>query len=493
MPDHIYMRDKLIQRLENSRGKRFEEIDNQGIFEKVKIHPLQKGIAGHVVERCIFGYTPDSKQEADLIIVDENGERKTELKVTGMVIDPKPAPHFIAKEPMSITAVGVSDIEFQTFYTSHFWDKLQYMLILYYHYDSKTAVSAYAYKDFKLVGYEFHEFNPEDVEVLKNDWQAVRDLCAGVTAQFDRSSPDFEEQVKVEYINVHGQLRRVLSYIDLAPKFPPRFRLKKSTVNALISNHFGYELEQLPGRYSTISDIDKKCSEITRQYKGKTVAEIGKELNISISSKDKAVTERIIIAMFGGTANSLRQIEIFQKFSLIAKTVVKSSKGTRTEDMKMFRCDFDNFVNVDFEESELYSYFSDNGFLCVVFEEPYSGCKLEENKFVCFKRLVFSEDFIDEVVRKLWDDTRDKIINKKLVNVVRRRADGSVIINKTGEVSAAPNWMKSKENDVFIRGSGTDSSMKYKTEVVNGIPMLQQWVWVRGKTVIEELDAITEI
>ena len=46
MPDHIYNRAELIQRLEKYRGKRFEEIDDMGIFEAVKVHPLQKGIAG---------------------------------------------------------------------------------------------------------------------------------------------------------------------------------------------------------------------------------------------------------------------------------------------------------------------------------------------------------------------------------------------------------------------------------------------------------------
>lgn len=508
MPEHIYMRDELIQRLESYRGKRFEEIDDKGIFEKVKVHPLQKGIAGHVVEKCIFCYPPDSKQEPDLIIVSADGSKRTELKVTGMVIDPKPVKHYVAKEPMSITAVGVHDIENQTFYTSHFWDKLQYMLIMYYHYDSPKAVTAYEYKDFKLVGYEFHEFKPEDVEVLKNDWQAVRDLCAGVTAQFDRSSPDFFENVKVEYINVHSQLRRVLSYIDLAPKFPPRFRLKKPTVSAIIANHFGYELEQLPGRYSTITDVDRKCSELTKKYKGRTIASLAREFGIpyDVHHENKAITEQIIVSMFGGKSAGLNQIDLFQKFGLIGKTVVMTSVGGRTEDMKLFRMDFDEVVANEFEDSELYSYFAGHEFLCIIFEEAKSRIeerapglfveiphKLGENKFIGFKRLVFSDDFIDGPVRNLWSDTCTKITTGTLKDVIQRRADGTIIYNRNGEISSAPNWMKSKENIVFLRGSGADSALRHKTECVNGIRMLPQYVWIKGATIIEELKNTPEL
>lgn len=68
---------------------------------------------------------------------------------------------------MSITAVGVYDIAEQEFETSHFWQKLEHMLIIYYYYVANHAVSAYEYKDFPVVGYEFHEFSAEDVEVLK--------------------------------------------------------------------------------------------------------------------------------------------------------------------------------------------------------------------------------------------------------------------------------------------------------------------------------------
>ena len=86
MPNHIYDKDNLIRRLEAYLGKTFEEIDNKGMFKHVQDFNLQKGIAGSIVEQCIFEYPPDTKQEADLIIVDGRENVKTELKTTGMLI-----------------------------------------------------------------------------------------------------------------------------------------------------------------------------------------------------------------------------------------------------------------------------------------------------------------------------------------------------------------------------------------------------------------------
>jgi hypothetical protein len=52
---HIYEKGDVIRRLETYLGKLFGEIDNKGLFDHVQQFNLQKGIAGHVVEQCIFG------------------------------------------------------------------------------------------------------------------------------------------------------------------------------------------------------------------------------------------------------------------------------------------------------------------------------------------------------------------------------------------------------------------------------------------------------
>ncbi len=525
MPNHTFSKAEVVILLEHQCGKTFGEIDNQGIFEQVRRFSRQKGIAGKVIEQCVFEYPQDSAQRPDLIIVDNNEQINTELKTTGMRLLDRPRLHYVAKEPMSITGVGVYDIPNQVFETSHFWRKLEHLLIVYYHYSSNHTATPFEYKEFSIKGYEFHEFSQDEVAGLKQDWECVRSLCNKVVSRHPgERNQAWKDEVKEDYIENSGQLRRVLSYIDLAPKFPPRFRLKKPVVSSFISNHFGYELEQLPGRYNAISDIDRKCREITREYSGKTIGELARLFGISLVSSEglkqkKNIGEEIVVKMFGSEgAKKINEIEIFERFGLIAKTVVMSSVGARTEDMKLFRMDFDDIrkdeVEDDdgtireftFEDSDVYSFFAENELLCILFQEPdneyitingitenVTPNSLSANRFVGFKRLVFSDEFIDTSVRSFWEDTRNKVINGTLEDIVQRNKNGTVKRISNGEISSAPNFMKSRENVVFMRGSGRDSSLVNKTENVNGIAMLPQYVWIKGAAIIEELKMIPNI
>lgn len=508
MAEHKYTKAELIQRLDGILKKTFEEIDDIGMFEHV-LHEnfkLQKGIAGAVIEQCVLKYPPDTKQEADLVVIDNGNNVNTELKVTGMRISQDGGRvHYVAKEPMSITAVGIYELDQQTFSTSHFWNKLEHMLIVYYLYDSNKAVKPYDYKDFQVKGYEFHEFEESDKQTLANDWRRVHGLiCDIIRENTGLRDKEWREQVKKDYIERHGQLRNVLSYIDLAPKFPPRFRLKKPTVNTIIAKHFGYELEQLPGRYTSISDVEIKINELTNQYRGKTIGDLADFFGVPKKTEDnkenKSIAEQIIIKMFGGNSNKLNQIDLFQRFGLIGKSITVTSSGGRTEDMKLFHVHFDDIQQTtitdddgttrifSFEDSEMYSYFADNELLCIIFEEPSHDAPLVSNIFKGFKRLVFSDSFIDKYVRCVWEDTREKVLNGTLQDVVQRTKDGKVIKLKNGEISSAPNFMKSSQNVVFFRGSGNDSSLKYKTEIVNGIRMLPQYMWIKGTAIVDQLE-----
>ncbi len=509
MSEHKFTKTFLIEKFDRILGLTLEQIDNIGFFKQIEAYPLQKGVAGSLIEQGVLEYPPDSKQEADLVVVDGTNEIKTELKTTGMLVASSPKRHFIAKEPMSITAVGVYDIADQTFETSHFWEKLEHMLIVYYQYMFNHPVRAVDYRFFPIRGYEFHEFTDIEVDGLRQDWENVRALAEEVVSNHSgEHNKEWREAVKQEYIEKHGRLRQVLNYIDLAPKFPPRFRLKKPIVSNMIAQHFGYELEQLPGRYASVSDVDLKCRELQQKYAGKTVEELVKEFGIA-KVGSKSLAEAITVPMFGGS-KKLNQIEMFKRFGLVAKSITVSSRGKRTEDMKLFHVDFDEVIRteiidengevrpISFEDSELYSYFADHEFLCVLFQEPENISEDDKNsllfnKFIGFKRLVFSDEFIDGAVKKLWDDIRDKVLNKTLVDVVQRDKSGQPKINKSGSVSSAPNFMKSSENVVFLRGSGTDSSLVHKTECVNDIKMLPQYVWLKGSAVVEELEKIDTI
>ncbi|MCD8300451.1 MAG: hypothetical protein LUC41_04670, partial [Clostridiales bacterium] len=424
--DHTFRKEELVKRFDCIVGKTLGELDDKGLFESAKGVKHQKGIVGDVIEQCVLGYEHDNKQAADLTIIDDGKEIRTELKATGIVQNK--SKQFVAKEPMSITAVGVYDIADEEFETSHFWEKLEHMLIVYYHYASKQRVSTYGYRLFPVEGYEFHEHTDQDKETLRKDWECVHNLIIDIVSDYPGEKDDeWKKKVRDEYIKRHGELRQKLSYVDLVPKFPPRFRLKKPVVSTMVSKYFGQDLRELPETYNTISEVDSKCRELTEKHAGKTISQIAADLGIhyDINKSVKSLVEPIIVAMFGGDTKKLNRIEIFGKFGIIAKSIVMTAKGGRTEDTKLYQIDFEEMCRktyVDeeegereyrFEDSDMYSYFADHEFLYVIFEEDVNSGKkkaytLANNKFKGFKRLVFDEEFIYGPVKKAWEDTRDK-------------------------------------------------------------------------------------
>ena len=81
----------------------------------------------------------------------------------------------------------------------------------------------------------------------------------------------------------------------------------------------------------------------------------------------KNIIEQIIVKLFDGTAKKMQKISLFVRLGILGKTINLTSKGGRTEDVKLFCIDFNEILTNDFEESMFKSYFSDYQFLYMVF------------------------------------------------------------------------------------------------------------------------------
>lgn len=476
---YAYVRIELEEKLDSVRNKTLGEVDTANVFAITETNPKVTGIAGDVIEQSILGYPPDSRQQPDILV---DGV-PTEVKTTGL----RPAKRgkgLEAKEPMSITAVSLDTIVDEDFSNSNFWHKLEHMLIIYYLYDSDTTVQAAEYANFPIKGYQFHEFDEEEIETLKADWQLIHDFVKRIHEEY----PNPEER-KAHYPKLSSALRKELMLIDTAPKYPhpPRFRLKRSTVSALARKVFGESMEQLPKGYTTYTAIDLELNNASSKYGDKTMREICEKFGIDPGSKSLA--EQVVVRIFGGSGK-LNKIELFSKIGLILKTITLTQEGLRTEDTKLFTIDFDNLTdpNILFEESQFYEYFSDNQFLFIVYEEPSKEAPLLDNRLLGFKRLSFSEDFIETEVRKVWEEMRRLITTKELRFVPEiDKKTGKPKVNNTGVISGAPNFPKSKDGPVFIRGTGNDSTDKPVR--INSIDMYRQQVWIKGAVMAKMLES----
>lgn len=481
----------LREHLERCIGKTLGELDVAHVFRSVANVKKRTGIAGDVVEYSVLSLPKEghSKQAPDI----EIDGAHYEVKTTGMRRNNKKDPRLVAKEPVTITAVSPQKITQEEYRSSAFWHKVEHLLFLYYFYDSSKAippsriVSPSDYAGFPLLSYQFHEyedFSAEEQRTLENDWCIVRDFVAFLHVNYS----DYEK----EYPRISYELRPKLMLLDTAPKWPhnPRFRFKRSFVTTIYLRHVEQAkrqkevLRRAHGGYESVQDIVDECSSIVSKYKGKTVEWLCNHFCISAKKELKSIAEPVIVRMFGGTRKRMDDIDLFSKVGIVGKSIVFTKGGGRTEDTKFFTIDFAEIADeiVSFEDSQFYEYFSSHKILFAIFEEPNQEASLLDNRFLGFSLITLDEKFIQENVRPVWERVRQLVLRKELVNLPicykRGQHKGEQRVNKNGVLSSVPNFPKSKEGIVFVRGTGADS--RDKREVVNGIRMYCQQVWIKG-------------
>lgn len=505
--DRKYTKTFIHTLLEGVKGKTLGEVDSSHQFERTQKSEKITGIAGDVIEQSVFGYERDSKQECDIEIdgvlteLKTTGVRipKSDLgKVTGKVGDAYNV-YLGAKEGISITGVTFEPTIQTNFNTSHFWEKSEHLLIVFYEYKSYESVPASAYADFPIVDYCYNTFSDEEKAMLCNDWEIVRDYLKDIYAEYDDVDKRNEQLVGFTHI-----LRPNLLLIELVPAFKkkstgsyqkPRYRLKQTFVDYIVRGHFNKSRANreisLKESFSSFAELDARCHAISAKYRCKTFAQLKEELGIEAGITNKSFGALCVLKMFDADCKRLNQISDFAKAGIIAKTITITPNGSRTEDMKLRHIDFEEWAdeNLDFQDSDVYSYFCEHSFLCPVFCE-YDSNDSSKTTFEGFKRFAFDDAFIEHEVKRMWEDSRNLIHEKTLKWEYLYDKKGNKRKNKSGSYMGSPNFPKSADYKVFFRGGADDSRDEAKTEVVNGIRMLPQFFWLKGSYIADKLKSI---
>lgn len=159
--------------------------------------------------------------------------------------------------------------------------------------------------------------------------------------------------------------------------------------------------------------------------------------------------------------------------------------------MKLKRINFEEWADrdIDFEDSDVYGYFCEHSFLCPIFCE-YDDKNHNSTTFEGFKRFAFDEEFMENEVRRTWEDSRNLIHRNELRWEYAYDKQGNIRKNGNGAFIGAPNFPKSSEYKVFFRGGADVSTEKSRTECVNGIQMLPQFFWLKGSYIARKLQEI---
>ena len=199
----------------------------------------------------------------------------------------------------------------------------------------------------------------------------------------------------------------------------------------------------------------------------------------------KSAIRDVIEKMIG---DSIKIAEEQTHKSITLKTIGTTKEGNKKFDNKLFMVDFDNLLDKEksFKHSQFYKYFKDNVFVYAIYEFPDK--KVYNNgdcRFLGFKVIEFDNLFIKTQVKKVWDTMRNIVFNGQLKDIPALDKYGDPIINPSGTIRSAPNFPKSSDGIVFIRGGGVDSSVK--PLCISGVNMYQQFVWLRGDYVLRRL------
>lgn len=532
--DRKYTKAFVHALLEGVKGKTLGEVDTSHQFARTEKSEKITGIAGDVIEQSVFRYERDSKQECDIEIDGVLTELKTTgvrvpksdlAKVEGKVGDAYNV-YLGAKEGISITGVTFEPTIQTDFSTSHFWEKSEHLLIVFYEYKSYEAVPASAYADFHIVDYCYNKFSDEERAKLCNDWEIVRDYLKKVYDEYKN-----EEERNQHLVGFTHVLRPNLLLIELVPAFKkkekkekpgkqqadsyqkPRYRLKQTFVDYIVRGHFDKSRANteisLKESFSSFAQLDARCHAISAKYKGKTFAQLKDDLVVETEISNKSFGAQCVLKMFGAECKRLNQISDFTKAGIIAKTITTTPTGGRTEDMKLRHIDFEEWADkdLDFQDSDVYSYFCEHSFLCPVFCErgDMSSRKKSESKddfdarieresakttFEGFKRFAFDDEFIENEVKRTWEDSRSLIHQKTLKWEYLYDKEGNMRKNNSGSYMGSPNFPKSADYQVFFRGGANDSRDEAKIEEVNGIKMLPQFFWLKGSYIADKLKSI---
>lgn len=505
--DRKFTREEVYSLLESVKGKTLGEVDSSNQFARTRENKKITGIAGDVIEQSVFRYKRDSNQECDI----EIDGILTELKTTGVRV---PISDFHnaqgksgrdynvflgAKEGISITGVTFEPTYQRDFDTSHFWEKSEHLLIVFYEYTSYEVAPAAKYKDFPIVDYCYNVFSEDEKSKLRDDWELVRDFLAPIYQNY----PDAEVRNE-QLVGFTHTLRPNLMLVELVPGFKrrengsyqkPRYRLKKTFVDYIVRGHFGgsrlgKEIS-LKESFSSFAQLDARCHSLSESYRGMTLPQLKEALGVESGIETKNFTALCILKMFDANCKKLNQIADFNKVGIIAKTITTTPTGARTEDMKLKHIDFNEWCSRDanFEDSEVYDYFCEHSFLCPIFCE-YDSKDKSKTVFMGSKRFSFDDAFIDGEVRRTWDDSRRLIHQMELIWEYEYDKNGNKRLNNHGAYMGAPNLPKSSEYQVFFRGGADVSDEESRTECVNGIRMLPQFFWLKGSYIANKLQEI---
>jgi len=438
---------EVYEEMEKYEGKTLGEID---------LHSTEvsrKSYVGHLIEKSIFEFDPNSKSFPDLDYLD------LEIKSTPVK---KVRNNYVSKERLVLNIINYCEENWNNFEESSFWMKNKNLLIVFYEYFLNHPKTDY--KILKSIVYKYPE---EDFGVILNDWLIIAQKVINGKAHEISERDTLYLSACTKGKNHESMRKQPFSDIlakQRAYSFKPSYMttvyndyVVKQKDNEKIINKLNFKVGSF--------NLQDSIVELFKPFIGKTTSELIEILNLDIKENTKSLNSLIINKIIG-IKKDIKEIDEFKKAGILPKTIRIESNGKIKESMSFPTFKFTEIVDEIWEESKLYNIVTNSQFLFIIFKK-YEGA--EEYRLEKIQFWSMNDDDIEEC-RFVYEKTKEIIKN-------------GVVITKEGN-KIKNNLPSQKENKVMhVRPHAQDRDDSY--ELPKGGYLTKQCFWLNREYIMK--------
>lgn len=391
---------EYAQRLENKTvdGVNIEQHSYGGILQENQTPRLRqnknnKGAFGNYLEEAYFGKKNDNKSQADFPLA------HLELKASPLKTNSKY--EVKVKERLVLNHFTFTDIDKEVFETSHFKEKNENILLVFYHYNKNLHPG-----DLTVQLADLWQCLKEDEAQLREDWQIIADkVHAGKAHEISEGD--------TLYLGACTKGTTTATSMQVQPHSDIKARGRALCFKSCYINHIYQILAQrkehgriLENRILSENEtFEQKINTLFNPYLKKSANEIcamrGEKYNLANKSRYADISRKIV-----GLKKTEDNLYEFNASGIQLKTIRVEPDGTSIESLSFKNVDFCGIVDEEWEESDFYSAITSK-FIFVLFKHDTKDSEYYLDRIVFWH--IPEKDY--DIFKEVWADTKQKVTN----------------------------------------------------------------------------------
>lgn len=445
--------NSILEYAQRLKGKTFwqvlEEDPNLSIEQKNEIRknfdiPKNKWRYGHFIEENFFYYNANSDKEADF------PKAWVELKVSPYL---KNSNGLRVKERLVLTIINYMEDYNIPFEKSHLLQKCALMLFVYYFYDENKSDDDY------LINYvDLFQFPKSDYEIIKRDYNTIinkiKEWKAHEISEWDtiylwactkwansntvREQPNSPIQAKQRAFCLKNSYMNIILNEYLVKNIHTYIQEDKETKDSLLNLQ-----KEIVTYWKTITDFEELKKQWFEKYiiwkispfYGKKVSDLFDKFEVNSTAKSNyyMLTKKILWVKED-------KIEEFEKANIEIKTIRLKKDWTPKEAMSFPAFKYNEIINQEFYDSDLYNEFSEKKFLFVIYQYTDTDYKNKTWENLILKNAMFWNvpmADIDWKIREWREETVSRIRMWEYNNLIKTSDDTIIHVR--------PHWRDSHD------------------------------------------------